>query len=720
MSRKIIGVTVGSPLPKPNLMQTDPAKGDYVKGKEEFAEQFKHKEIDLTGYATEQFVRDGYQPKGDYVTRDELPDSGGNADCLPEYSEADNGKVLGIVNGTPAWIEATINGGGETPDVPDVPDTPVEPTSHGIVWDLVNVTSNNNLVSVTDGASLTAVLTPADGYTLGDVTVTMGGEVLTGVWNADTATVTIASVTGDVVVSCAGVSEPVEQTEQLTTMKWKNSGWPTFTDNGDGTYAVSLGTSVVHEELKSTTCYYTMFYPGEISGGVLSIKYNKLVTSGSLSIFVMAVNKDCTICYDVTKGGKWSGDHNEYAMTTVDDTFTIQMPEGTYPWVWFRKGSVVMEGDTYTTPENYDTALHFQNGDIQIFVTGASATAQASFAELVDNDYAMDYGVATASLVTDSAGTDAGDLSVGFANVVETAKNEWMTEANGNIDKIPLIIHTDQHGQTNKPLFDFISKIVDWYDVGKVINLGDTVNSYGADDLLNNAGLEKYVESMANVPYSKRIEIFGNHDTWGDDAGETGRYTTQNHLYKWFRNIYARRFDNHGNFVTYDNNYNVKYVVVSGYAYDADKGGYSYYILPSATIDKIIAELEKADGYDVVMLSHIPLTAVTRSDLSAIWVGRKAKTAGSVTDTYGVVHNFDFTGCDGEVLCGLHGHNHEDGHTYIGGLLDVWFDAYYQSPNCFYFVLVDRENRQLNIWKVDNTPQSQNFQIPFDQTETTE
>ena len=36
MKRKIIGVTVGSQLPKPNLMQTDPSKGDYVQGKEQF------------------------------------------------------------------------------------------------------------------------------------------------------------------------------------------------------------------------------------------------------------------------------------------------------------------------------------------------------------------------------------------------------------------------------------------------------------------------------------------------------------------------------------------------------------------------------------------------------------------------------------------------------------------------------------------------------------
>lgn len=37
--KKIIGGTVGMGLPKPDLMQTDPTKGDFVKGKEEFAKQ---------------------------------------------------------------------------------------------------------------------------------------------------------------------------------------------------------------------------------------------------------------------------------------------------------------------------------------------------------------------------------------------------------------------------------------------------------------------------------------------------------------------------------------------------------------------------------------------------------------------------------------------------------------------------------------------------------
>ena len=36
---KIIGNTVGTTLPKPNLMQDDPRKGDFVKGRKEFLEQ---------------------------------------------------------------------------------------------------------------------------------------------------------------------------------------------------------------------------------------------------------------------------------------------------------------------------------------------------------------------------------------------------------------------------------------------------------------------------------------------------------------------------------------------------------------------------------------------------------------------------------------------------------------------------------------------------------
>ena len=129
----------------------------------------------------------------------------------------------------------------------------------------------------------------------------------------------------------------------------------------------------------------------------------------------------------------------------------------------------------------------------------------------------MDYGVSTVSLVTDASATTSIQIDKAYASIIETAKNQWLSEANGSIDKIPLIIHTDQHGYyKSSVLFDFINEIVSWYDVGKVINLGDTANSYGPSSTEDCVALDNYLEATKSVPFSKRIEIFGNHDTWGD------------------------------------------------------------------------------------------------------------------------------------------------------------------------------------------------------------
>ena len=575
------------------------------------------------------------------------------------------------MDGSPAWIEATVSGGGDSGG-----DTPVVPGSHGIIWDLVNVTSSSAVTSVSDGASLVAVLTPADGYTLGDVTVTMGGEVMTGVWNADSQTVMIVSVTGDVVISCAAVELP----EEVRIYPAFGNGKPNDSTGDMG----SEQTRKTSDLIDAHDCALRVVIP-------LSSEYYNEASTAAMQVRFYEYNADGT--YVGISTDKWNTAYPGDVLEATAGYFKICVGNG-------RMLS--------------NTALQaFCENDLEIYLVQSATSAEATTAEVVDADYAMDYGVAMTALVTDESASTKVEIDKAYAAVIEEAKNAWLSEANGDIDKIPLIIHTDQHSNFSKPLWDFIGEIVDWYDVGKVINLGDTVNSYGGD-LLTDSGLEKYIESMESVPYSKRIEVFGNHDTWGNNGDGTGRFTPQNYLHKYFRNIYARRFDNHGNFVTYDDNYNVKYVVVSGFAYDSEKGGYSHYIIPSVTIDRIIAELEKADGYDVILLSHVPLSGVNNKSLNDLWSGRKAKTSGSVTDEYGVTHAFDFTDCDGELLCGLHGHNHEDGHAHIGELLDVWFDAWYIAPNAFHFVLVDRENRRLNVWKVDNTPQYQNYQIPFD------
>ena len=57
MSRKIIGATVGTTLPKPNLAQTDPKMGDYVKGREAVIKRIE----DLEGQLEEILADMNYQ-----------------------------------------------------------------------------------------------------------------------------------------------------------------------------------------------------------------------------------------------------------------------------------------------------------------------------------------------------------------------------------------------------------------------------------------------------------------------------------------------------------------------------------------------------------------------------------------------------------------------------------------------------------------------------------
>lgn len=73
---------------------------------------------------------------------------------------------------------------------------------HSITNTLTNVTTSNDAVSAENGTSYTATLTAKSGYTLGEVTVKMGGTDITATaYNADTGVISIAAVTDNVVIT---------------------------------------------------------------------------------------------------------------------------------------------------------------------------------------------------------------------------------------------------------------------------------------------------------------------------------------------------------------------------------------------------------------------------------------------------------------------------------------------------------------------------------------
>ena len=77
---------------------------------------------------------------------------------------------------------------------------------NSVAYNMTNAASSNTASIVNDGDSYTTTLSANSGYALSSVTVTMGGiDITDSVYSADTGTVSIPAVTGDVVITAAAV-----------------------------------------------------------------------------------------------------------------------------------------------------------------------------------------------------------------------------------------------------------------------------------------------------------------------------------------------------------------------------------------------------------------------------------------------------------------------------------------------------------------------------------
>lgn len=73
---------------------------------------------------------------------------------------------------------------------------------HSITNTLTNVTTSNDAVAAEDGTAYSSTITATDGYTMSSVTVTMGDtDITSAAYNADTGVISIAAVTGDVIIT---------------------------------------------------------------------------------------------------------------------------------------------------------------------------------------------------------------------------------------------------------------------------------------------------------------------------------------------------------------------------------------------------------------------------------------------------------------------------------------------------------------------------------------
>ena len=560
--------------------------------------------------------------------------------------------------------------------------------THTITNHLTNVTTSNNTSVIVEGKPYAATLTLAQGATLDSVAITMGNTDITSTaWDATNMAISIASVTGDVVIT-ARASIIIEQT-----VTWSGSGSDKSTGNSP------------YIDARESDVYFEIPYEegaSQLASGVTAESNVVKIRAGCYTYDESTETYTGAGYYFIdTQQIESSGRTAFNRPPLTFDNRVLIAPSG-----YFVKLEASNNCSAFTSNETCTTYLNAYANKVYLVTPEEEQPEEETVlnAQRVDADLLRNYELKAVSLNTETV-VDA----TTYEGVIETAKNAWMTEYGGSIDKIPLIIHTDQHDtmgdDTSAAMWETIDNMVSWYDISKVLNLGDTTNSYDNYDnpLLGDTALEAYLEKTEHIPWSKRIEVFGNHDCMKIiSASLTYIPQAPNYLNPYFKNVMAKRTSKNGQWcVTYDDYFNVKYVLYSNYDWLAslsDNG------VSSEQYDFLIEELSKNDGYDVIMVGHQD-PALYQENVGKITKARYEKTAGTFTDRLGVTHTYDFTGCENDLLVCLHGHSHSDGYNYDQTVLSQCFANYYASTRPIYFVIVDRANRQIKIWKVTNTPE---------------
>ena len=348
-----------------------------------------------------------------------------------------------------------------------------------------------------------------------------------------------------------------------------------------------------------------------------------------------------------------------------------------------------------------------------------------------------------------TSGGGGGDYDT-YDEAIEYAYTRMMTQNNANT--VPFALFADNHSNIRPSFTDFFGTLGDVADWTKLwfIDLGDATNLISYTETQNEAStsLQNVADKLdaADIPQARRMQLLGNHDLWAKDANNV-TYALTNHawlLSKYCKNTGATHYyDN--DFVLIDSTHGIKFVCIGAWDFDSTLGGHSHYAINGTHMGKIIEMLSVVDAYDIVLLTHISPyknysarwkfndendgvgaigtpTAISTTgsgladvSIDALLAARNAHTSGTINDSYGVSHAYDFTGCNGKIICGLSGHEHRDeyGYSASGGILANCFDCYYQSPKCFYLGLIDTSAEKLKLWKIDQAPMVYEYELPF-------
>ena len=579
--------------------------------------------------------------------------------------------------------------------VDDVISVDIGATYHTVTYNITGATISNRPTVVQDNQSFTTTINVNDNFTLKSVKITMGDvDITTTAYNSQSNIITINNVTDNIVITIVAAENVVVD----TTPKIAETNKSLDTSGGSG--------------VTSGACY-TDFY--QIPDG-----------AGDVTLF-LANTKD-----EVSLGSRgklqWFTDNTFATYNSVASTKNV---EKKYPILnnanKFRTTLIIADIDNSYAYDSVTGTVYFAGKNTKYYgksnINGTDTpTEDVSIADEVDNQIAM-MSLSTGQAIDTSA---YAGLSADYVDMVKTNYTAMMDECLGDYNKIPLIVHTDQHGRigATNPIMKLIGDLTNWYEVSKCVNLGDTSST-----TFDASTLDNYLKATkSNIPLSKRLEVYGNHDVW--DSNADVKYSVdQKRLSPYFKNIYAHRHGNNGYFTVVDDYYNVKYLVINDMEYPAENNSTRRILTAQAKF--VVDELSANDGRDIIILSHVPFATddltsrdsdfinysenflsnvTTQNSLMDMIKARKNKTSGQFVDSEGATHEYDFSNCTSDLLMSLHGHAHFEAYKHFDNSITQfifdWFDG-----NTFYFAYVDRKNKKFKCWKNETDVEALEIEI---------
>lgn len=218
--------------------------------------------------------------------------------------------------------------------------------------------------------------------------------------------------------------------------------------------------------------------------------------------------------------------------------------------------------------------------------------------------------------------------------------------------------------------------------------------------------------------FKKCISVVGNHDRATNSYLDETQQVTHSRLNKWFYTKGFKRVDDvlYGSYD--DEDYNVRYLVLNPYEFVPMENAPSGHLVRMGTkqMSWLIKNLAECDK-DIIILMHQMFTDLNihRDGTIQTWADcppifnniwkmlkdRKNKRTGTITDSDGKTHNYDFSNCKSDLLCTIHGHTHEELYLQDEGLLEYALDYGCQN-NCI-FASINRVENKIKISQFNST-----------------